>query len=84
MRDIVGRHVAQLPKHERYALWLQTEEGSRWARDWAYVEPDEREEAEVFHGTVISYLMHKHVYVRAADWANARIRAYRERDYLED
>ena len=36
VRAIVGGYTAKLPKHEREAIWLQTDAGS----DWDCEEPD--------------------------------------------
>jgi hypothetical protein len=80
VRDIVAGYVADLPKHEREAIWLQTNAGS----DWDCEEPNVREAYPVSDSDIIQYLIHEYVYAEASRWSNARIRAYIERSTMRD
>lgn len=75
VRARVGAYVTKLPKHEREALWLETDAGYAWdLRD-----ADDREAYPVNVDDIVDYLVQEHVYARASDWSNARIRTYIER-----
>jgi hypothetical protein len=75
VRAIVGAYVAELPKHEREAIWLQTDAGG----DWDGEEPEDREAYPVCDDDIVDYLARECVYTEAGRWSNARIRAYIER-----
>lgn len=75
VQGIVRGYVTELPKHEREAIWLQTDAGS----DWDYEEPEDREPQPVCDDDIVDYLAHEYVYVEAGRWSNARIRAYLDR-----
>jgi hypothetical protein len=80
VRTIVGAQIATLPKHEREALWLQTTPGIDWDRK----EPDDREAHPLCDDDIVKWLIDKYVYAEAANWSNARIRAYIERSGTRD
>jgi len=75
VRGIVDEYVRELPKHEREALWLQTEEGI----DWLYEETEDRDRNPIVEDDIIAYLANKYVYAEAEEWSNARIRSFLER-----
>jgi hypothetical protein len=74
VHSIARGYITELSKHEREAIWLQTQEGE----DWTCEDPEEREENPVFDGDIVNYLVHSYVYAEASRWSNARIRAYLE------
>ena len=80
VRDMVRAHVAELPKFEREAIWLQTDAGIDWACD----EPEDRNSYPVTDDDIVNYLVPKYVYSQAADWSNARIEAYLVRSSQRD
>jgi len=80
VRSIVSAYIDKLPKHEREAIWLQTDAGS----DWRYKEPEEREASPVCDDDIVEYLTRDYVYVEAGSWSNARVRAYIERSSERD
>jgi hypothetical protein len=75
VRAILAGHAAELSKHEREALWLQTDAGN----DWDCKEPEDREAYPVCDDDIVNYLANEYVYGEAERWSNARIRAYLER-----
>lgn len=74
VRGIVARHVAELPEYESEALWLQTLAGEGWDAE----EPESRDAYPVADDDITDHVI-GYVYSRAADWSNARIRAFFER-----
>lgn len=80
VRAIVTGYVGELPKHEREALWLQTDTGT----DWKCNDPADREPNPVAGDDIVDYLAREHVYAEAGRWSNARIRAYIERSSRRD
>jgi hypothetical protein len=72
---IVRGQIATLLKHEREAIWLQTDAGI----DWNCEEPDDRELHPVFDDDIVAWLTNEYVYAKATNWSNDRIRAYIER-----
>lgn len=80
VRAIVGGYVADLPRHECEAIWLQTGAGSDWECD----DPERRSAYPVRDDDIINYLIREHVYAEAAEWTNARIRAYIEQSSVRD
>jgi hypothetical protein len=80
VRCIVRGHVAKLPKHERDAIWLQTNAGS----DWDCEEPSDREADPVQDDDIVDWLTREYVYAEAGNWSNGRIRAYIERSSMRD
>lgn len=80
VRAIVSGYIAELPKHELEAIWLQTDAGS----DWGYKEPEDREASPVCDDDIVEYLTREYVYAEAGSWSNARIRAYIERSSMRD
>jgi hypothetical protein len=80
VRDMVRVYVAELPKHEREAIWLQTDAGS----DWHCEEPEDRAAHPVVDDDVVDYLVHEYVYPQAGRWSNVRIRDYIERSGMRD
>jgi hypothetical protein len=79
-RSIVTGCVSELPKHEREAIWLQTDAGI----DWDCEKPEDRETYPVVHQDVVEYLVCKYIYAAAADWSNARIETYKARSSMRD
>ncbi|MDT3776349.1 hypothetical protein PJI16_02090 [Nitrospira sp. MA-1] len=75
VRHIVEGHIVKLLKHEREAIWLQTDAG--W--DWAYEESADREADPEMDDDIVDYLTREYVYAEAGHWSNARIRALIER-----
>ena len=80
VRAVVGAHIGGLPKHERDALWLQTEAGS----DWECEESGDREADPVRDDDIIDWVTREYVYAEAGNWSNARIRAYIDRSSMRD
>lgn len=80
VRGIVKAHIARLSKQEKEAIWLQTEAGT----DWAYEEEENRESQPVSDEEIMDWLVEERVYAEAANWSNARIRAYLDRSSVED
>ena len=80
VQGIVRGYVTELPKHEREAIWLQTDAGS----DWDYEEPEDREPQPVCDDDIVDYLAQEYVYKEAGRWSNARIRAYFDRQAWGD
>ncbi len=79
VRDIVRGYIFELPKHEREAIWWQTD-----ARvDWDCAEPEDREAYPVIDDDIVDYLVGKYVYAEADRWSNARIRAFTDRIHME-
>ena len=77
---IVRAHIGDLPKHERQAIWLQTDNGINWEIE----KPEKREPNPVCDDDIINWLTHEYVYAEAANWSNARIRAYVDRSNMRD
>ena len=74
VRGMVGVFVAELPRHEQEAIWLQTEAGIEWTCE----EPEKREPYPVNQNEIVDQLACD-VYSKAADWSNARVDAYLRR-----
>jgi hypothetical protein len=64
--------LANTPKHERDALWLQTDTGS----DWLIDEPEDREPDPETQADTVKYLLSEYVFPAADRWSNKRIKAY--------
>jgi len=75
VRSILAGHVAELPKHEREAIWLQSNAGN----DWDCKDAEDREAYPVSDDDIVDYLANEYVYEEAGRWSNARIRAYLDR-----
>ncbi len=80
VRATIGGLVDELPKHEREALWLQTDAG----HDWDCEEPQDRERYPVCNDDIVDYLAHEYVYREAGRWSNKHIRAFIERSEMRD
>lgn len=80
VKALVDAYVADLPKHEKEAIWLQTDAG----RHWSCESPEDREPYPVSHGETVAYLIQEYVYSEAGRWSNVRIRAYIERTGIGD
>ena len=80
VRTLLSSHIAELPKHEQEAIWLQTDAGSDWDCD----EPKDRESHPVFDSDIVDYLVREYIYERAGQWSNARIRAFIDRSSMSD
>ena len=72
--------VADLSKHEKEAIWLQTDAGRRWRGE----SPEDGDPYPVTDREIVGYLIHEYVYSEAGRWSNARIRAYIERSGIGD
>jgi predicted oxidoreductase len=79
VREFVRGTVAEMSKHEREAIWLQTEAGI----DWSFEEQQHREAYPIVEDNIIDYLVRR-VYSAAADWSNARIDEYMSRSRERD
>jgi hypothetical protein len=75
VRAFVCGYVAALPKHEKEAIWLQTNAGI----DWDCWGPEDRQAQPVFDEDIVDWLICEFVYAEGSDWSNARIRAFLER-----
>jgi hypothetical protein len=80
VRGIVGAQLASLAKHEREAIWLQTQAGI----DWSCEEEETRQAPPVVESNLVDWVTSQHVYAEAANWSNARIRTYLEQSSMED
>jgi hypothetical protein len=80
VRSLVEGYVLELSKHEREAIWLQTDQGEDWDGD----EPEQRDPYPVFNDDIIYYVTHKYVYAEAGRWSNTRIRAFIDRSAMRD
>ena len=75
VRGLVEGFAADLPKHEREAIWLQTDAGIDWE-----IEADSNHAGyPICDDNIVDYLLKEYVYAEAADWSNARIRAFIDR-----
>ena len=79
VRGIVDDQIAEVPKHEQEAMWLQSDVGI----DWSCKEPDDRDEFPLGRVDIVEWLTSEHVYSAAESWSNARVRAYLERSRKE-
>jgi hypothetical protein len=75
IQEMVRVQVQNLPRHEREALWLQSDAGC----DWLFDDESEREAYRVTLDDVVEHLKSKHLYAAAGSWTNPRIRTYIER-----
>jgi hypothetical protein len=80
VRSLVDGYVLELPKHEREAIWLQTDPGE----DWDCEEPEQRDPYPVIDDDITHYLTHKYVYAEAGRWSNTRVRAFIDRSAIRD
>jgi hypothetical protein len=80
VRVIVAALVSGLPKHEKEALWLQTDAGF----DWDCEETDQRSKNPVIGTDIVDYLLAEHVYAEAGRWTNERIRDFIDRSSMSD
>lgn len=80
IHEMIRVQVENLPRHEREALWLQTEE----ACDWMFDDESEREAYPVILDDVVEHLKSKHLYATAGSWTNPRIRTYIDRASQSD
>lgn len=80
VRDLVESLAAKLPKHERGAIWLQTDPGF----DWLLEDSNVREAYPVSDEDIVDYLTREYIYVEADRWTNDRIRAFLDRSTRSD
>ena len=80
VRSLVSGFVDELVRHEREAIWLQTDAGTDWDCD----EPQDREPYPVVDDDIVDYLLHQYVYAEAGRWSNVRIRAFIDRASMRD
>nr|WP_287935639.1 hypothetical protein [Algoriphagus sp.] len=64
-------YLEKLNPYERFAIWLQTDEGMRY-------DEDEDKEPEIYSFAVLRYVK-GHIFQQAGKWSNQRIRKYLER-----
>jgi hypothetical protein len=79
-RALVDSYVDELPKHEREALWLQTDAGG----DWEVEADDARDADPVIDDDIVDHVLRRYVYAEAGRWSNARIRAFIDRSSRRD
>ena len=79
VRALLTAEVAELPAHEREALWLQTEP----ALDWNWEEADARAAYPVNPEDVVEHLWREYLLPEAGRWSNARIRAFQDRCWFD-
>jgi hypothetical protein len=77
---LVRARVADLPKHERDAIWLQTDAGG----DWDCEEPEDRKAYPVVDDDIVEYIVRDYVYSQAGRWSNGRIRGYIDQSSMRD
>lgn len=77
---LIAGYIAELPKYEREALWLQTDAGNGWECEL----PEERATYPVSDGEIVEYLAQEYLYTEAGRWSNSRIRAYIDRSSMRD
>lgn len=80
VRGCLAGYIAELPFHEREAIWLQTDAGV----DWDCEEPEDRDPNPVRDDDIVEYVAREYVYAEAGRWSNARIRAYIDRSIMRD
>ena len=80
VRAVVEGLVADLPQHEKQAIWLQTDAGF----DWDCEEPASRRSNPVTEDDIVEYVTSEHDYAEAGKWSNARVRAFIERSSMRD
>jgi hypothetical protein len=80
VRALVEAQLGKLSKHEREAIWLQSDAGI----DWNCKEMDEGTLQPVSDDDIADWVTEEQVYEDAANWSNARIRAFVERSSIED
>lgn len=81
VQQVVLGHIVQLQRHEREALWLQTEAGI----DWTFQRDDRgADPADVSDDEIVSYLKDDFIYPAAEDWSNERTQAFFERRHERD
>jgi hypothetical protein len=80
VRSLAEGYVLELSKHEREAIWLQTDPGG----DWDCEKPEQRDSYPVFDEDIIHYVTHEYVYAEAGRWSNTRIRAFIDRSTMRD
>ena len=79
VRGTVDDQIAEVPKHEQEAMWLQTDCGL----DWSNKEPHDRDEFPVGRVDIVEWLTAEYIYSEAESWSNARVQAYVERSRKE-
>jgi len=79
-RAFLRSYIEELPREERDAIWLQTDEGVEWDCE----EPTDREAYPVVVDHIVDYLAREYLYTKAGRWSNARIRAFIERSSMRD
>ena len=80
VKALVAAYVVDLPRHEKEAIWFQTDAGCAWSCRIG----DDPDPYPVSDADIVGYLIHDYVYSEAGRWSNARIRAYIERNRRGD
>lgn len=66
-----------LKEHEKFAIWLQSWEGSGWRGE----DEPEDEEPLIYDDELATHIANEYVYSEAINWSNSRITAYLENCY---
>jgi hypothetical protein len=73
---VAEKFVLELKEHEKFYLWLETNEGS----DWLFDQEDGDVNLPVVDGGMIQevteYIIREYIYEKAGYWTNQRIRDY--------
>jgi len=75
VQSTLAQLVTAMTRHEREAIWLQTDAGF----DWSGQEPNERVTYPVHDQDVIDYLAREYVFSEAGRWSNERITNFLDR-----
>lgn len=77
IEQLVRGYLAETPRHEMEALFLQTEDGFQWR--WMDPGADTASGAPIDVDVIAAHVVTKYVYPLADRWSNRRIRAYLDR-----
>jgi hypothetical protein len=84
MRAVIRAFVAALSKPEKQAAWLQTNRGIDWSDEIDKPDHgDEPDDVPVDIDDLVELVLQR-IHNRAANWSNARIRAFLERSTTLD
>jgi hypothetical protein len=74
MWTYITSYVEELKKHEKLALWFQTNEGCDWL-DHIEFEKIRDEYPPIYNHDIVQYVVQE-LHAKAANWSNRRIDAY--------
>ncbi|WP_243366416.1 hypothetical protein [Fundidesulfovibrio soli] len=77
---ILAGYVDELSRHEREALWVQTDASDDWDED----QFDADSYDLVSDDDIINYIAREYVYAKASNWTNSRIREFIDRYHSID